>query len=358
MMLPASTTFCPAMRTALFDYELPPERIAQHPAERRDAARMMVIERATGQIEHRSVADLPRYLRPSDLLVLNDTHVIPARVIGRKVDTGGQVELLLLEDLGDNRWDVLLRSSRRPKPGAPLQFGTISAELVSDGEKGRAVIQFHGDGPLLPELEKIGMPPLPPYIARQHRAGIEEPADRDRYQTVYARAPGAVAAPTAGLHFTEALLQQLEQKGVQRAMVTLHVGIGTFRPVTAEELEDHEMESERYIVPAETAHLIQQTRAANGRVIAVGSTTVRTLETVAAEHGQVVKASGRSSLYIYPPYTFRAVDMMLTNFHLPQSTLLMMVCALGGYELMMEAYRVAVAERYRFYSYGDCMLIC
>jgi S-adenosylmethionine:tRNA ribosyltransferase-isomerase len=342
------------MKTNEFDYTLPPDRIAQAPLPQRDQARMMVVHRATGDLEHRRVCDLPDYLHAPDLLILNDTRVIPARLLGRKPVTGGQVELLLLEERDDRTWDVLLRASRRPKPGARLQFGELGATLLEDGEAGRAVVRFDGEGPLLQQLDDIGQPPLPPYI---HRGADTAAEDRERYQTIYARAPGSVAAPTAGLHFTEALFARLDAAGVRRAHVTLHVGIGTFRPVTADEVEQHTMESERYNLPPETAAAYEAARAAGGRIIAVGSTSVRTLETVATEHGHIVPASGRSSLYIHPPYTYRVIDAMLTNFHLPQSTLLMMVCALGGYDLMMRAYRVAVEENYRFYSYGDCMLI-
>ncbi len=347
------------MRTDAFNFNLPDELIAQEPASQRDQARLMVIDRASGSIDHRQVRDLPDYLRAPDLLIVNDTRVIPARLLGHKASSGGQVELLLLEEHEPLIWDVLMRCSRRPKPGARMTFGdgALVAEMVSEGEQGRARVRFITDQPLLDVVESIGRPPLPPYIGRKELSPEQERADRERYQTVYAQAPGAVAAPTAGLHFTPALFDQLAAQGVQRAAVTLHVGLGTFRPVTVDDVEAHQMESERYSLSAETAQAYHQAREAGGRIVAVGSTSVRTLETVMQEVGHIEARSGRSAIYIYPPYTFGAVDVMMTNFHLPKSTLIMMVCAFAGYELTMEAYRVAVAERYRFYSYGDAMLI-
>lgn len=347
------------MRTELFHYELPPERIAQQPSVVRDRARMMVVHRRDRRIEHRRVCDLPEYLAAPDLLVVNDTRVIPARLMGVKEGTGGQVELLLLEELESGVWDVLLRCSRRPRPGGRMFFGggRLQAVLLADGEMGRARVRFETDLPLIEQLESLGLPPLPPYIQRPRSATEQTSADRQRYQTVYARQPGAVAAPTAGLHFTPELLETLEAAGVRRSAVTLHVGLGTFRPVSVEEVEQHEMESERYRVSEETARHCKETRAGGGRVVAVGSTTVRTLETVVREQGEVVPCEGRSSLYIYPPFEFKAVDLMMTNFHLPKSTLLMMVCAFGGRDLIMAAYQKAVEAEYRFYSYGDCMLL-
>ena len=344
------------MKTSDFDYPLPPELIAQHPAGRRDGSRLFVLHRTDGRFEHRRFSDLPEYLRPGDLVVANDTRVIPARVFGRKEATGGKVELLLLEETEENTWDVLLHSSRRPAVGSRIRFadGAASATLLADGEKGRAKIRVESQRPWLEIVDEIGVPPLPPYIKRPDTGERE---DRDRYQTIYARAPGAVAAPTAGLHFTPEVFRSLERRGVKRSHVTLHVGLGTFRPVDAENLEDHRMEPERYTVSEETARLVRETRAAGGRVVAIGSTTVRTLETVAAEHGEVVACSGRSSLFIHPPYAFRIVDVLLTNFHLPKSTLIMMISALASRELVLKAYEEAVREKYRFYSYGDCMLI-
>lgn len=347
------------MRTEQFTYELPQELIAQHPCRERDQARMMVVHRGEQRIEHRCVGDLPDYVRAGDLLVVNDTRVIPARLMGKKEGTGGQVELLLIEEVEPNVWDALMRCSRRPRTGSRLVFGEgrLTAVLVEDGERGRARVRFESEQSVLEQLEEIGMPPLPPYIARKQLIEGQAAEDRDRYQTVYAREPGAVAAPTAGLHFTPDLLLRLEQMGIQRAAVTLHVGLGTFRPVAVEEVERHEMESECYRIPEETARLYDETRVAGGRVVAVGSTSVRTLETVMQERGKLVACEGRSSLFIYPPFEFKAVDVFMTNFHLPKSTLLMMVSAFGGHDLVLAAYEEAVREQYRFYSYGDCMLI-
>lgn len=347
------------MRTDQFDYDLPEALIAQQPALVRDQARMMVVRRDTQTIEHRRVFDLPEYLVAPDLLVVNDTRVIPARLLGVKGGTGGQIELLLLEAVEGKIWDVLMRCGRRPKPGARFFFGggRLQAVLLEDGERGKARVRFEAQEPLLELFENIGVPPLPPYISRKGSDEGQVEADRERYQTIYASEPGSVAAPTAGLHFTPELFERLAQQGVRKSTVTLHVGLGTFRPVQADEVEAHEMESERYRVPAETAQDHRAARAAGGRVVAVGSTTVRTLETVAQQEGEVVEHEGRSSLYIYPPFEFKAIDALLTNFHLPKSTLLMMVCAFGGQNFMLEAYRTAVQEQYRFYSYGDCMLI-
>jgi len=346
------------VRTTDFDYELPSELIAQQPAAERDQSRMMVLRRREGKLEHRVFSDLPEYLRAGDLLVANDTQVIPARFYARKA-SGGKVEFLLLEEVTPGVWDVLMHASRRPKIGTMLRLERDSGTLtvLADGDKGRARVSIDSPRPLLDLLGDIGVPPLPPYILRKKADAAQLAADRERYQTVFARIPGAVAAPTAGLHFTPAVLEQLKQKSVEQVFITLHVGLGTFRPVETDRVEDHKMEVERYTIPAETAVAIASTRARGGRVIAVGSTTVRTLETVAADHGKVEACSGRSSLFIYPPYEFKTVDAMLTNFHLPKSTLLMMVSALAGRDFVMSAYAEAVKAHYRFYSYGDCMLI-
>ncbi len=345
------------MKTADFDFELPLELIAQHPAQRREQSRMLVVRRREGTLEHRHFYDLPQYLNKGDLLVVNNTRVIPARVFGRKPVTGGKVEILLLEEVRPGTWDVLLHASRRPKVGTLLTLGEgqAVAVLLSDGEKGRATIRIECSRPWLEVLEEIGEPPLPPYIKRSEVR--DQKSDKERYQTVYAKYAGAVAAPTAGLHFTDEIFQTLEKQGIGKAEVTLHVGLGTFRPVDAENVEDHRMEPERFAVSADTARRIEETKKSGGRVVAVGSTSVRTLETVAAEHGRVVACAGRSSLFIHPPFQFRVVDAMLTNFHLPKSTLIMMICALAGRELILHAYQEAVKEKYRFYSYGDCMLI-
>ena len=346
------------MKTSDFYYSLPPELIAQHPLTERAQSRMMVIHRATGAFDHRRVADLPEFLHPGDLLVVNDTRVIPARLYGQKVGTGGRVEILLIEETAPGIWDALLRA-RHTKPGAWLKLAgkQVQAEVLAVKDEGRVTLRLRHDRPLLEILETDGVPPLPPYIKRPAANALQRAADRERYQTVYARHPGAVAAPTAGLHFTEALLTTLEQQGIRHAAVTLHVGPGTFKPVTVAEVEQHRMDAERYTVPEVTARLIRETREAKGRIVAVGSTVVRTLETVAAARGAVVASQGRSDLFIYPPYKFRVVDALLTNFHLPSSSLLMMVSALASRELILRAYAEAIRERYRFYRYGDCMLV-
>jgi len=346
------------MRTDAFDYELPAERIAQVPARGREQSRMLVVDRATGDLTHAGFADLPRYLRPGDLLVLNDTRVLPSRLYVSKIPSGGRVELLLLEEHPDGTWEALMRASRRPRSGSRLQLGSGAAvlEVVAEGEQGRCRIRIESDRPVLDLLEAEGRPPLPPYIRRDADEAARA-EDRERYQTVFAAVPGAVAAPTAGLHFTHAMFGRLLHQGVDRCTVTLHVGIGTFRPVSADRVEDHVMSSERFELPAAAAEAVARTRGNQGRVVAVGSTSVRTLETQAAESGRVTAGTGRTSLFIHPPYRFQVVDAMLTNFHLPRSTLLMMVCAFGGRDLILHAYREAVREQYRFYSYGDCMLI-
>jgi len=355
------------MLTADFDYRLPPELIAQEPPATRGASRMMVLDRAASVNAHARVSDLPRYLRSGDLLVLNDTRVFPARLLGRWDDTGGQVELLLIEAVEKecavagryrSRWLALCGAGRPLRPGLTAVFaeGSLRAGLGARQEDGAVDVLLDADRPLFELLETHGLTPLPPYIRRAAGDRRGE-ADRERYQTVYARVTGAVAAPTAGLHLTPELLAALAEQGVAHAFVTLHVGPGTFRPVKSECVEDHRMDAERYEIPAETAAAIAACRARGGRIVAVGSTTVRTLESVAAEQGAVTAASGRSTLFIRPPYRFRAIDAMLTNFHLPKSTLLMMVAALAGRERILAAYADAIRERYRFFSYGDCMLI-
>lgn len=345
------------VKTSAFDYTLPAELIAQEPAARRDESRMMVLDRGRRAWAHRLFSDLPEYLRAGDLLVLNNTRVIPARLFARKPGSGGRAEIFLLEEERPGVWQVLLRCRRRPLAGGQLALeGGGFVEILAHGEQGAATVRFHIDQPVLEYVEAHGHTPLPPYIKRENgKRKTEE--DRERYQTIYARVAGAVAAPTAGLHFTPAMFERLDRSGVARAEVTLHVGLGTFRPVTAERLQEHVMHAERYMVPPDTADAVARARAAGGRIVAVGTTTARTLEAVALRHGGVVADSGRTDLFIYPPYTFRAVDVLLTNFHLPQSTLLMMVAALAGREFVLEAYAEAVREKYRFFSYGDCMLI-
>ena len=346
------------METGLFEYDLPPERIAQVPSPLREGSRMLVVDRASGSLAHAGFRDLPGFLRAHDLLVLNDTRVIPSRLWATKAASGGRVEVLLLEEREDGTWEALMRASRRPRPGSRLRVGAGVAmlEVVADGEDGCCRVRIESDRPVLELLEAEGQPPLPPYIRREAGAPAAA-ADRERYQTVYAAVPGAVAAPTAGLHFTGEMFDRLAGQGVSRCTLTLHVGIGTFRPVAVDRVEDHVMGSERFEVPAAVAEAVARARRDGGRVVAVGSTSVRTLETQAAGDGRVSAGTGRTSLFIHPPYRFRVVDALLTNFHLPRSTLLMMVCAFGGQDLILHAYREAVRENYRFYSYGDCMLI-
>ena len=352
-----------------FNYELPQELIAQEPPEVRGTSRMMVVHRDGGRIEHRHVGDLPEYLSADDLLVLNDTRVFPARLKGAWVDTGGAVELLLVDPLpvppdatGASEmtcWSCLCGSGRPVRRGLRAQFaeGEVDAEMLASPDHGTTPVLFRTQRPMMEVLEKHGQVPIPPYIRRHGDERLER-LDRERYQTVYANEAGAVAAPTAGLHFTDTLFDALAAKGVRRAHVTLHVGPGTFKPVKTETVEAHRMDAERYRVAQATADAIADCKGRGGRVVAVGSTSVRTLETVAAANGgRVVAADGGSSIFIYPPYRFQVTDAMLTNFHLPKSTLLMMVSALAGRELILRAYQEAIDARYRFFSYGDCMLI-
>jgi S-adenosylmethionine:tRNA ribosyltransferase-isomerase len=360
------------LKTNAFDYELPPELIAQEPAPARTDARMLVVRRSDGALIHERARDLPRHLRTGDLLVLNNTRVLPARLFGRKAGTGGRIEVLLLEETAPGVWEALCRASRRPAPGSVLVLaaGKLRGRVIAAGTGAKITLEFAGEQDAAAAMESDGFMPLPPYIRRPAlaaagaRSQIRDPAlaaclqrDRERYQTIYAREAGAIAAPTAGLHLTEELLARLERQGVRRAELTLHVGVGTFKPVAAEDISEHVMESERYTVPAATAEAINGTRAAGGRIVAVGSTTVRTLETVADAQGRIASGAGRSALFIYPPYRFRAVDALLTNFHLPRSTLLMLVSAFAGMELIRRAYQEAIRQQYRFYSYGDCMFI-
>jgi S-adenosylmethionine:tRNA ribosyltransferase-isomerase len=347
------------MNTSDFDYDLPPELIAQEPLPERSESRMLVLDRKTGAIQHRHISNVPQYLAKGDILVVNDTRVIPARIFGHRTDTHGQVELLLVEELKQGEWESFYRASGRPKVGMRISAanGRLEGCVVSLGHEGRVVIKFTGDRPVADVLEEEGLAPLPPYIKRPKGQNPSLKFDRDRYQTIYARVPGAVAAPTAGLHFTEQILGQLDQQGVQRTAITLHVGPGTFKPVKSDQVEDHVMEPERFAVSDGAAKQINTARREGRRVVAVGSTSVRTLETVADERGEITAGSGRSSLFIHPPYQFRIVDAILTNFHLPKSTLIMMMCAFAGRDAVLHAYREAIGQRYRFYSYGDCMLI-
>ena len=328
------------MLTRDFDYELPEERIAQEPAPRGES-RLLVLD-AEGPQRHRRVRDLPGLLRPGDLLVLNDTRVIPARLYGRRGE--GRMEILLVEKLGDLEWEALVRPGRRARPGTEILFEGLAAEVL-DKREDRYRLRF--SEPVESHLDRLGHIPLPPYIHRP-----DEASDRDRYQTVFARTPGAIAAPTAGLHFTERLLEEIAAAGIGIARVTLHVGIGTFKPVSAERIEDHRMDRERYEVGEETAEAIRRTRESGGRIVAVGTTVVRTLESSAGTAG-----SGSTELFITPGFRFRVVDVLLTNFHLPRSTLLMLVSAFAGRERVLAAYEEAIREGYRFYSYGDAMLV-
>lgn len=339
------------MKKSDFYYDLPEELIAQTPLEKRDSSRLLHLDKESGAMEHRHFYDLPEYLRAGDCLVLNDTRVLPARLLGCR-KTGGSVELVLLRDLGDARWECLSRPGRKTKPGTELYFGdgelTATVEAVAEG--GNRIIRFHYKGIFLEVLERLGKMPLPPYIK-------EELQDAERYQTVYSRELGSAAAPTAGLHFTPELLKQIEQQGVKVCYVTLHVGLGTFRPVKEEEIENHEMHSEFCVISRETADIVNSVKKNGGRVIAVGTTSCRTLESFTQEDGTLMEGSRWTDIFIYPGYRFKCIDGLVTNFHLPESTLVMLVSALAGREHIMQAYDTAVKMRYRFFSFGDAMLI-
>lgn len=339
------------MKRTDFSFDLPEELIAQTPLQRRDGSRLLHLDKHTGAVEHGHFYDLPRYLKPGDCLVLNDSRVLPARLIGSRA-SGGSVELVLLRDLGDGKWECLSRPGRKTKPGTELLFGEgeLRATVLEVAEGGNRIVQFHYEGIFLEVLERLGKMPLPPYIR-------EELQDAERYQTVYSRELGSAAAPTAGLHFTKELLAQIEAMGVNIAYVTLHVGLGTFRPVKEEEIEDHPMHAEFCIVPERTARLVTDTKKAGGRIVSVGTTSCRTLESFAREDGTLEPCSGWTDIFIYPGYRFKCVDALVTNFHLPESTLIMLVSALAGREHVLNAYRIAVEERYRFFSFGDAMLI-
>lgn len=340
------------MKTSDFYYDLPQELIAQTPLERRDGSRLMVLDKETGEMSHRHFYELPHFLRPGDCLVLNDSRVLPARLLGHRVPTGGAVEVLLLIDRGEKIWECLVRPGRKLKPGAMLSFGDglLTAEVLEELEGGNRLIRFHYEGIFLEILEQLGKMPLPPYIK-------EELSNPERYQTVYSRAVGSAAAPTAGLHFTKELLNQIAEMGVNLAYVTLHVGLGTFRPVKEDEITDHEMHAEYCMIPQATADLINRTKQNGGRVICVGTTSCRTIESWAAEDGTLKASAGWTSIYIYPGYRFKVLDGLITNFHLPESTLIMLVSALAGRERVLAAYEEAVRERYRFFSFGDAMLL-
>lgn len=339
------------MKTSDFDYELPEELIAQTPLERRDSSRLMTLDKNTGETGHWHFYDLPRFLRPGDCLVLNDSRVLPARLIGHR-PTGGVCEVLLLVDRGDNLWECLVRPGRKLHPGAQVIFGEgqLTATVEEEVEDGKRLVRFHYQGIFLEILEQLGKMPLPPYI----KAELE---DNERYQTVYSKVMGSAAAPTAGLHFTPELLEQIQAMGVNICYVTLHVGLGTFRPVKAEDIQDHTMHSEFCMISKETADLINQTKRSGGRVICVGTTSCRTIESFASEDGTMSECSGWTNIFIYPGYRFKVLDALITNFHLPQSTLVMLVSALAGREHVLAAYGEAVQKNYRFFSFGDAMLI-
>lgn len=340
--------------TSSFDYELPDELIARYPVDVRDSSRLLVLDRATDTLTHRRFADIIDYVEPGDVLVLNETRVIPARLLGRRA-SGAPAEVLLLQPVAgdDTTWSALVRPGARLRPGTRVTIADdFTVEVLDVLPDGARVVRLLTGPSVREALERHGHMPLPPYIGRP-----DEPGDRERYQTVYARAEGSVAAPTAGLHFTPHLLTALEASGVRLVRLVLHVGAGTFRPVDVEDPAEHPMHAERYEVSEEAAGAINAARAAGGRVWAVGTTVTRTLESVADETGCIRAGSGETKLFIRPGYIFRVVDRLITNFHLPRSTLLMLVAAFGGYERVMHAYRVAVAERYRFYSYGDAMAI-
>ncbi len=335
-----------------FYYDLPEELIAQEPIEPRDASRMLMLDRASGAYSDRHFYDIVDCLQEGDCLILNDSRVLPARLLGTRAATGAHVELLLLTPHGNDVWEVLAGPGRRAKPGDELTFGDglLRATVLEIIDGGNRLVKFAYDGNFYETLERIGQMPLPPYIHKKL-------ADRERYQTVYSREMGSAAAPTAGLHFTPALLDKIRQKGVEVAFVTLHVGLGTFRPVKEEEITDHKMHAEHYELSAETAAVINRTRARGGRVIAVGTTSCRTLESVGLTDGVVQPADGWTEIFIYPGYQFKVLDGLITNFHLPESTLIMLVSAFAGYEQTMAAYRHAVEDKYRFFSFGDAMLI-
>lgn len=345
------------MQLQEFDFVLPPGLIAQMPAARRDQARLMVVDRAQQSVSHDSFANIGRYLHPEDVLVVNDTKVIPARLRGRKVDTGGKVEVLLLHELRTGVWEVLLKPAAKVRPGTAIEFGgdVLRGCILERGDRGTVLMQF-APAEVYEALHRCGEVPLPPYIKRGSQTEAHA-FDLARYQTVYACHPGAVAAPTAGLHFTPELLTQLAQQGVKRAAVTLHVGWGTFQPIRTTVVEQHRMAQEFYCLTASQAAVIASARTAGGRVVAVGTTTTRTLETIGQRMGHVTASSGWSDLFIYPGHRFQIIDALVTNFHVPRSTLLLLVCAFAGRDLMLAAYRTAIAAGYRFYSYGDAMLI-
>lgn len=340
------------MKTSDFSYDLPKELIAQTPVEPRDHSRLMVLHKESGEVEHRHFYDVIDYLNPGDCLIVNDSRVLPARLYGQKEGTGGHMEFLLLQNLGNDQWETLAKPGKKAKPGAVFTFGDgkLRAVVKEVKEDGNRIVQFFYEGSFYAILDEIGQMPLPPYIK-------EKLQDKERYQTVYSHEVGSAAAPTAGLHFTPELMEKIRRKGIAIGFVTLHVGLGTFRPVSVENVLDHKMHAEHYSMPAETAELIQKTKQNGGRVIAVGTTSCRTLESVAAQHGRICECEGWTDIFIYPGFQFKVLDALITNFHLPESTLVMLVSALAGRENILHAYETAVKEKYRFFSFGDAMLI-
>lgn len=339
------------MKTHDFWYELPEELIAQTPLQKRDSSRLLVLNKLDGSLEHKHFSDIIDYLKPGDCLVMNDSRVLPARLLGHR-PTGGAVELLLLRDLGAGQWECLAKPGRKMQAGQEVVFGNgeLSATVTEVKEDGNRIVKFHYEGIFLEVLERLGKMPLPPYIK-------EELMDQERYQTVYSKEVGSAAAPTAGLHFTKELLARIEEKGIKLAFVTLHVGLGTFRPVKAENILEHHMHSELCMISEEAAQILNETKAAGGRVICVGTTSCRTLESLVNEDGSFEAKSRWTEIFIYPGYTFKAMDGLITNFHLPESTLVMLVSAFAGRDHVLNAYREAVQERYRFFSFGDAMCI-
>ena len=340
------------MKTSDFNFDLPQELIAQDPLEDRSSSRLMVLNKESGEITHRIFHDITEYLQPGDCLVINDTKVIPARLIGTKEDTGAHIEILLLKRKENDVWETLVKPGKKCRPGARVVFGNgeLKAEIVDVLEDGNRLVHFEYEGIFEEVLDRLGQMPLPPYITHKLQ-------DKNRYQTVYAKYQGSAAAPTAGLHFTKELLERIQEKGIEIARVTLHVGLGTFRPVKTENILEHHMHSEFYTVTQEAADKINTARKNGGKIIAVGTTSTRTLESVGTEDGTVKACSGWTQIFIYPGYQFKVIDSLITNFHLPESTLVMLVSALAGREHVLAAYEEAVKEKYRFFSFGDAMLI-
>lgn len=340
------------MKTADFDFYLPDELIAQHPIQKRDTSRMMVLDRKTGDIEHKHFSNIIDYLNEDDILVLNDTKVIPARLIGIKEETNAHIEILLLKKTKNDNWECLVKPAKRVKVGSVISFGDglLKAKCISIGDEGIRELEFIYEGLFYEILDKLGTMPLPPYIK-------EKLEDKDRYQTVYAKNIGSAAAPTAGLHFTKELLDKIQKKNIKICYITLHVGLGTFRPVSVDDVKNHKMHSEYYSMTSEVADILNDAKKNNKRIIAVGTTTTRTLETIINKYNEFRSCNGWTDIFIYPGYEFRAVDALITNFHLPKSTLLMLVSAFSSKDIILNAYREAVKNRYRFFSFGDSMFI-